>query len=70
MVLFGEVGMTAAGMVGIVGLTVFWSVLAARREASAGQTTGADSAALGAEGVWPPPPRRSAVERKTCHDIV
>ena len=57
MVLFGGLDMIVAGMLGIVSLTVFWSVLAARAEAAKlGPTL--TGQAIEAEGTWPPPPKR------------
>ena len=57
MLLFGAIGMIIAGMVGIVGLVIFWSVLAARNEAAGQKTNDTNSAIAQAEGVWPPPPK-------------
>jgi len=54
--MFGLAGMFIAGMIGIVALAIFWSVLAMRREAAARETGEAKSSAPEAEGVWPPPP--------------
>ena len=49
--------MIVAGIIGVVGLVIFWSVLAMRQEAAARETGGAKSSAPEAEGTWPPPPR-------------
>lgn len=56
MLAVGVASMSVAGMVGGVGLVIFWSVLALRQEAAVREIGEAKSSALEARDVWPPPP--------------
>jgi len=58
MFIFGTLGMVVAGMVGIVVLVIFWSVLAMRNETTGKKRGDLASVVPQAEGVWPPPPKR------------
>ena len=57
MILFGGFGMIVAGIVGIVSLAVFWSAMAARKEAAISISIPAGQE-VSPESTWPPPPDR------------